>query len=71
MVHTGYEGEELAAQEPYDLIVLDLMMEEMDGSKSLFLVSGGSFLDVAGAGNTSNLSQSLGAAMNRAGPGRR
>ena len=29
--HTGYEGEELAASEPYDAIVLDLMLPDRDG----------------------------------------
>ncbi len=29
--HTGYEGEELAAIEPYDLLLLDLMLPDRDG----------------------------------------
>lgn len=29
--HTGYEGEDLAAIEPYDVIVLDLMLPDRDG----------------------------------------
>lgn len=29
--HTGYEGEELAAVEPYDLLLLDLMLPDRDG----------------------------------------
>lgn len=29
--HTGYEGEDLAAIEPYDIILLDLMLPDRDG----------------------------------------
>ncbi len=29
--HSGYEGEELAAVEPYDLIILDVMLPDRDG----------------------------------------
>jgi DNA-binding response OmpR family regulator len=29
--HTGYEGEELAAIEPYDLVILDVMLPDRDG----------------------------------------
>lgn len=29
--HTGFEGEDLAAVEPYDLILLDLMLPDRDG----------------------------------------
>ena len=29
--HTGFDGEELAVQEPYDLILLDLMLPDRDG----------------------------------------
>ncbi len=29
--HTGYEGEELAVLEPYDLLLLDLMLPDRDG----------------------------------------
>ena len=29
--HTGIEGEELAASEPYDLVVLDVMLPDRDG----------------------------------------
>ena len=29
--HTGYEGEDVAAREPYDAIVLDLMLPDRDG----------------------------------------
>ncbi len=29
--HTGYEGEELAAVEPYDLVILDVMLPDRDG----------------------------------------
>lgn len=29
--HTGIEGEELAASEPYDLVILDLMLPDRDG----------------------------------------
>jgi len=29
--HTGYEGEELGANEPYDAIVLDIMLPDRDG----------------------------------------
>ncbi|MFU8828614.1 MAG: response regulator transcription factor [Phycisphaerales bacterium] len=31
--HTGYDGEELAAIEPYDIIVLDLMLPDRDGTE--------------------------------------
>lgn len=31
MVHTGFEGEELASTTPYDVIVLDLMLPDRDG----------------------------------------
>ncbi len=49
-----------------NLLDIAQMMEEVDGAKSIYLVSGGSFIDVGGAGDTSNLSEELGAAMNRA-----
>ena len=29
--HTGYEGEELAAIEPYDMVILDVMLPDRDG----------------------------------------
>lgn len=29
--HSGYEGEELAVSEPYDLVILDLMLPDRDG----------------------------------------
>lgn len=29
--HSGYEGEELAATEPYDLVILDVMLPDRDG----------------------------------------
>lgn len=29
--HSGYEGEELAAVEPYDLVILDVMLPDRDG----------------------------------------
>lgn len=29
--HSGYEGEELAAIEPYDLVILDVMLPDRDG----------------------------------------
>ena len=29
--HTGYDGEEIAATEPYDAVVLDLMLPDRDG----------------------------------------
>jgi DNA-binding response OmpR family regulator len=29
--HSGFEGEELAASEPYDLVILDLMLPDRDG----------------------------------------
>src|SRR5690554_3515849 len=29
--HSGYEGEELAASQPYDVILLDLMLPDRDG----------------------------------------
>ncbi len=29
--HTGYEGEELAVIEPYDLVILDVMLPDRDG----------------------------------------
>ncbi|MEM7308520.1 MAG: response regulator transcription factor [Planctomycetota bacterium] len=31
IVHRGFEGEELAAVEPYDLVVLDVMLPDRDG----------------------------------------
>lgn len=31
MCHTGYEGEEMAAIEPYDLVILDVMLPDRDG----------------------------------------
>lgn len=31
VTHTGFEGEELALMEPYDVIVLDLMLPDRDG----------------------------------------
>ena len=29
--HTGFEGEEMAAEEPYDLVILDRMLPDRDG----------------------------------------
>jgi DNA-binding response OmpR family regulator len=31
VAHEGYRGEELAATEPYDLVILDLMLPDRDG----------------------------------------
>jgi len=31
VTHRGYEGEELAASEPYDLVILDVMLPDRDG----------------------------------------
>ena len=31
VAHKGFEGEELAASEPYDLVILDLMLPDRDG----------------------------------------
>ena len=31
VAHTGYEGEEMAASEPFDVIVLDVMLPDRDG----------------------------------------
>lgn len=31
MCHTGYEGEDLAGVEPYDLVILDVMLPDRDG----------------------------------------
>lgn len=31
VAHKGYEGEELAASEPYDLVLLDVMLPDRDG----------------------------------------
>lgn len=31
IVHNGFEGEEMAASEPYDLVILDVMLPDRDG----------------------------------------
>jgi two-component system OmpR family response regulator len=41
VAHTGVEGEELAASEAYDLIVLDVMLPDMDGFDVVRRLRGG------------------------------